>query len=104
MKISIFLDFSLSSNSERKTALKNLAEFVNLQDIPVVVIGNFGVEAWSKDMLQFMDKTKLSVKNSVILSKGQYRFSPLMIPSINILAYKDLASKIFIFLRQKRIS
>jgi len=98
----IFLDFSLSPKHERNTALKNLAEFVNLQDIPVVIIGNFGVEAWSRDMLQFMDKTKLFVKNSVILSKGKYRFSPLTIPSINILAYKDFGIKDIYFLKAKK--
>ena len=41
----ISLDFSDASRKELKTALKNLSEFINMQDIPVIVIGDFGIEA-----------------------------------------------------------
>ena len=83
------LDFSKISLMEQKTALHNLAEFINMQDVPVIIVGHFGQEAWSADFLNFLEKTNLEVKNEIILSDAKQRFNPFKIPTINILAYKD---------------
>lgn len=98
----VTLDFSSSTRAEQKIALKNLAEFVNMQDSPVIIIGDFGQEAWSVDFLDFMDKTGLDVKNKIILSKTHFRFNPFVIPSINVLAYKDFGIKEISFLPSKK--
>ena len=98
----ISLDFSNASKKELKIALKNLSEFINMQDIPVIVIGDFGIEAWSPEMLIFMEKTGLSVKNSVILNKGTGFINPLNTPTINLLAYKDFGIKKISFLKAKK--
>lgn len=97
----ITLDFSRLTYTEKKTSLKNLAEFINMQDIPVVVVGQFGLVAWSKNFLSFLEKTKLEVKNKAILSDGHRVFNPLSIPSINILAYKDFGIRDMKFLTSK---
>ena len=91
--IFLIVDFQKVQSAERRAALKNLAEFINMQDVPIVVVGNFGVEAWAEEFLDFLEKTKLEVKNRILLSDGQYRFNPFQIPSLNILAYKDFGIK-----------
>lgn len=98
----ISLDFSKSSFAEVKTALKNLSEFVNMQDTPVIIVGKFGIEAWAPDFLNFMDKTGLEVKNSIILNDGKHFFNPFIIPTINILAYKDFGISRIEFLPVKK--
>lgn len=98
----ISLDFSNQTSAEKRIALKNLAEFINLQDIPVIIAGNFGQEAWSKSFLDFLDKTGLEVKNSVLLSDGKIRFNPFVVPEMNILAYKDFGIRKRSFLSAKR--
>ena len=98
----ISLDFSNASRKELKTALKNLSEFINMQDIPVIVIGDFGIEAWAQEMLTFMEKTGLSVKNSIILNKGTNIINPLDTPTINLLAYKDFGIEKISYLKAKK--
>lgn len=85
----ITLNFSALSSKEQEISLHNLAEFINMQDIPVIVIGDFGQESWSINFLSFLEKTKLEVKNSIILRNGGFFFNPLKVPTINVLAYKD---------------
>ena len=97
----VTLDFSRLTYAEKKTSLKNLSEFINLQDIPVVVVGQFGLVAWSKNFLDFLETTKLEVKNKTILSNGRRVFNPLCVPSINILAYKDFGIRDMKFLTAK---
>ncbi|MBR1605390.1 MAG: hypothetical protein IJ660_04710 [Alphaproteobacteria bacterium] len=98
----IAVDFSKSSLKEKQTALKNLAEFVNMQDNPVIVVGNFGIEAWAPDFLSFTDKTGLEVKNSVLLNNGKHLFNPFVVPTINVLAYKDFGISHMTFLPAKK--
>jgi len=98
----ISLDLSKIPSSEQKTAFKNLAEFVNMQDFPVIVFGDFGVEAWAPIFLSFMEKTGLSVKNRIILSDGRYLLNPFNVPSINLLAYKDFGIDTIEFLKAKK--
>lgn len=98
----IALDFSKISLAEQKTSLRNLAEFINMQDVPVIVVGSFGQEVWSTDFLDFLEKTKLEVKNKIILSDGKLWFNPFKIPTINILAYKDFGIEEMHFLPAKK--
>ena len=89
----ISLDFSKISHQEQKIALHNLAEFINMQDVAVIVIGHFGQESWSSDFLDFLEETKLEVKNKILLSDGKQYFNPFKMPAINVLAYKDFGIK-----------
>ncbi len=98
----ISLDFASQTMTEKRIALKNLAEFINTQDVPVIVAGNFGQEAWSKSFLDFLDKTGLEVKNNILLSNGKIRFNPFVVPEMNILAYKDFGVRNVSFLSAKR--
>ena len=100
--IYISLDFSKLSKKEIKTSLKNLAEFINMQDAPIILVGNFGIEAWSPAFLSFLEKTKLEVKNKIILSDGKSLFNPFTVPTINVLAYKDYGIREISFLSKKK--
>lgn len=102
--IFITTDFSTSSTSEKQNALKNLGEFINMQDAPVIVVGDFGVEAWSSEFLVFMEKTGLEVKNSIMMSNGETLFNPFVVPTVNILAYKNFGINKISFLRKKHNS
>lgn len=99
--IFLTLDFSETPRSELSSALKNLAEFINMQDLPVIVAGDFGIEAWSPVFLTFMEKTGLEVKNRIILSDGKRLFNPFRMPSLNILACKNVGIKKLSFLNAK---
>ncbi len=83
------IDFSGLTHEQEGTVYHNLGEFVIAQDNPVVIVGDFGIPAWSKTFQKFLNKTGLEVKNHVILSNGKYRFNPFSIPSFNLLAYKN---------------
>lgn len=100
--IFITLDFSKTTRQEQNIALNNLAEFINMQDSPVIVFGDFGQEAWSKDFLEFKEKTGLEVKNRILLKKMKYGYNPFSIPSINLLAYKDFGVREKAFLSSKK--
>jgi hypothetical protein len=51
--------------------------------------------------LDFLETTKLEVKNKTILSNGRRVFNPLCVPSINVLAYKDFGIRDMKFLTAK---
>lgn len=87
------LDFKGISHHEEETVYHNLGEFVLAQDNPVVIIGDFGIPAWSKTFQSFLNRTGLEVKNHVILSDGSNRFNPFGVPSLNVLAYKNFGVK-----------
>ncbi|MBQ8436269.1 MAG: hypothetical protein IJX20_01320, partial [Alphaproteobacteria bacterium] len=57
---------------------------------PVIIVGNFGIPAWNPLFSDFLQNTALEVKNRILLSDGENLFSPFSIPSINILAYKNI--------------
>ena len=92
------VDFSGISRKEEKSVYKNLSKFVVMQDNPVVIVGNFGIPAWSKTFQKFLNKTGLEVKNRIIMSDGSVLFNPLSVPSLNILAYKKFGVKDVSFL------
>lgn len=97
----ITLDFSTISRTEQITALKNLAEFINMQNVSVIVAGNFGQEAWTPAFLDFLEKTGLEVKNKILLSNGRHIFNPVAVPTFNVLAYKDFGIRNIKFLSAK---
>ena len=93
------INFPSSQNdTEEKMLYDNLAEFVLEQNVPVVIVGNFGLPSWSERFYKFLDKTDLEVKNRIILSDGTAYFNPLSSPSLNLLGYKALGVKNIDFL------
>ena len=97
----ISLDLSSFTFKEQRIAFKNLAEFVNAQDDPVLIVGRFGQPAWSFDFMRFLNKTGLEVKNRILLSNGESFFNPFVVPSLMVLAYKDFGIKELSFMSKK---
>ena len=94
----VTFDFAKLSDVERRTALKNLATFINMQDTPVVAVGDAGIESWSRDFRNFMEKTGLEVKNRVIMGDGLRYWR---VPTVNVLAYRDFGVKNLSWLNAK---
>lgn len=86
----ISLDFSTLNAQEKQQAFHNLEEFIHTQDDPVIVIGNFGLPVWSSIFEKFLIKTRLEVKNKVLLANTQSSFSPFAVPGFNVLAFKNI--------------
>lgn len=86
----VSLNFEHLSNSAASTVFDNLSEFVLSQDNPVILAGNFGIPAWSPIFNRFLYQTNLEVKNRILLTDGNWSFSPFAIPSVNLLAYKNV--------------
>ena len=84
------IDFSNLKKEEEKNVFKNLEEFVLAQNIPLVIIGDFGMPAGMPIFKNFMIRTGLEVKNRVILSNGRQWFNPFVLPTINVLGYKAM--------------
>ena len=89
----IQLDLEHLTPDETSIIYNNLAEFVLSQDEPLVLIGNFGVPAWSPVFKNFLQKTSLEVKNRILFTDGKHIFNPFCIPTINVLAYKNVGIK-----------
>ena len=98
----INVDFSGISRKEEKSVYKNLSKFVVMQDNPVVIVGNFGIPAWSDTFQKFLNKTGLEVKNRIIMSDGSVWFNPFSVPSLNVLAYKKFGVKNVSFLPKEK--
>lgn len=89
----INLNFANLSFKEEKNVFDNLAKFILGQDEPVIIIGDFGVPAWSKTFKNFLAKTDLEIKNRIIMTDGNSWFNPFIVPSINVLGYRNLGLK-----------
>lgn len=98
------IDFSNIKYNEQEVIFHNLADFVLSQDKPVVIIGDFGIPAWSKTFQDFLVKTELEIKNRIILSDSESLFNPFVVPSINVLAYKNVGLKNIKFLNKSKNS
>lgn len=85
------LDFSETKKKELPLAYENLAKFVVGQDEPVVIVGDFGIPAWSPLIEDFLIKTGLKIKNRVLLSEGSKIFSFFNVPTINVLGFDNIA-------------
>lgn len=84
------INFSDLKHGEAKTIYKNLEEFILAQNVPIVIVGDFGQPAWMPEFQHLMRSTGLEVKNKVILSNGTQKFNILALPTINVLGYKAL--------------
>lgn len=88
--VTVSVDFSTIPEKEQKLVFDNLSEFVLKQDDPVIIVGNFGIPSWSPLFKNFLQDTALEVKNRILLTNGENLFSPFSVPSINLLAYKNI--------------
>ena len=87
------LDLKDLTPEETPTIYNNLSEFVLSQDEPLVLVGNFGIPAWSPVFKNFLQKTSLEVKNRILFTDGQHIFNPFCVPSVNVLAYNNVGIK-----------
>ena len=87
------IDFSNLSSGSAPNVYKNMTEFVKQQNVPVLIVGDFGMVSWSPLFQKFLIDTGLEVKNHVILSDGQRTFDLFNAPQINVLGYKTLGLK-----------
>lgn len=92
------IDFSDLKPSEEENVYHNLAEFILSQDEPVVIVGDFGIPAWTHTFQDFLVKTGLEVKNRVIMSGGSWLFNPFAVPTFNVLAYQNFGIRKLEFL------
>ncbi len=83
----IMVDFRGFAKDKYKTLLKNLRKFVIKQDVEVVLLGNFGMPAWSKHFRKFTEASGLMVKNRFIFDGF---FS---VPQFYVLGYKEVGVK-----------
>lgn len=86
----INLDFDQISPRYAALAYDNLSEFVGSRDEPVLIVGDFGIPAWSPVFKRFLHQTGLQVKNHILLTDGYKIFAPAAVPTINLLAYKNV--------------
>ena len=93
----ISIDFSKLNKTELKTAFDNLLKFIEGEDNPVVVVGDFGVPAWKNIFHDFLIKSGLRVKNKIIHSDGISSFNLFNLPSINVLGYDNLGLNAVVF-------
>ncbi len=85
----IRVDFSADSAAVRRRSFRRLAAFVDAQDDPVVLYGNFGEAAWSRNMRRFLDETGLKVKNRLIFAENGRRFNPFALPEFYVLGFAN---------------
>lgn len=88
--------------SEEEVVYNNLTEFVLAQNIPVIIIGDFGMPGWSDRFRKFLDETGLEVKNRIIMSDGRRLFDPLAVPCLNVLGYKAMGVRRIEFLERQK--
>lgn len=86
----IRVDLRKSSIRNRSIALRQLQNFISEQDEPVVVYGDFGLPAWSYEMKQFLEATRLEVKNRLLFTDFGSRFNLLRAPGFYILSFQNI--------------
>lgn len=86
----IRVNLSKLSGAARKTAFRQLAAYIGMQDDSVIVYGNFGEAAWSANMRSFLKDTGLKVKNRLIFAKEGSRFNPFILPKFYVLGFSNL--------------
>lgn len=86
-------DFHDLQPAEVSLVYNNLAEFVLNQNEPLILVGDFGIPAWTPMFKTFLHRTSLEVKNRILLTNGKHFFNPFAVPSINLLAYKNVGIK-----------
>ena len=86
----IRVDLSETTSSERDKALRQLAAFVDTQNDPVILYGNFGEAAWSSSMRKFLQKTGLKVKNHLVFAAEGKAFDFFALPCFYVLSFSGL--------------
>ncbi len=76
---------------EQESVFRSLSHFVLNQNDSVIVFGDFGVPAWSSEFKNFLRKTGLEVKNSIILSTTEHYIDLFSPPGINVLGFKNIS-------------
>lgn len=89
----IRINFSKLSDAARKKAFRRLAAYIDTQDDPVIIYGNFGEAAWSANMAAFLKDTGLKVKNRLIFAGEGSRFNPFALPKFYVLGFSNLGVK-----------
>ncbi len=97
----VAIDFKGIHLNEIDIVFNNLAQFVNLQGCPVVILGDFGIPVWTSQFKDFLNKTHLEVKNRIIWGGNKYLFNPFAVPTINVLGYKEMGLNEIRFLSKK---
>lgn len=96
------LDFSKAPSGELATAFNNLAQFVDNQDEPVVIVGDFEQPSWAPLFRDFLFKTGLHVKNRILFTDGKKYFKPFLVPSINVLGFDNVAIRRLKFIPESK--
>mgnify|MGYP004652024153 FL=1 len=86
----IRVDLRQSSIRDRNIALRQLQNFISEQDEPVVVFGDFGLPAWSHEIKQFLEATRLEVKNHLLFTDHGCRFNLLRAPGFYVLSFQNV--------------
>lgn len=86
----IRVDLGSNSAKERAIALLQLRNFISAQDDPVIVFGDFGRPAWSKELKAFLEDTNLEVKNRILFVKRGSRHGYFSAPQFYILSFQNV--------------
>lgn len=89
----IVVTFSPKYKAEFQTALNNLKQFVEMQDGPVILVGNFGLPSWAPKFRAFLRQTRLDVKNRILYTDGKESFKFWFVPDINVLGFDNVGIK-----------
>lgn len=83
----IMLNFDTMSTHKRSENIKQLKNFILAQDLPVVVIGNFGTSVWQPEMRDLLNKTNLRVINRLVFAQKGSKGSCLRVPTFYVLSF-----------------
>lgn len=86
----IRVDLEHNTPKERAIGLLQLRNFISDQDDPVIVFGDFGLPAWSKEMKAFLEDTNLEIKNRILFVKTGSRYSYFSSPKFYILSFQNV--------------
>ena len=83
--------------NDQDLIFKNLGDFILRQYSPVVVIGDFGISAYTPTFKNFLIRTELTVKNRILFKNWKGLVEP---PTINILGHSNAGLSEIISLSQ----
>ena len=85
----LMLNFDDLSSKQRKKNLIKLKNFILSQDLPTIVIGDFGTSVWQPEMRKFLEQTNLKTLNRLVFAKKGSSGNYLNVPSFYVLAFED---------------
>lgn len=80
----IMVDFRGIAKNNYKSMFKSLHKFVIKQDLEIVLVGNFGIPAWSKYFRRFIEASGMTVKNRFVFD------NIIAPPQFYVLGYKGV--------------